>query len=118
MASAGPRGRSRDNPMTRMRISVSSNRGTSEQRRRKKLKGKNKTKKQLNQVALLETVRGKPFLRRKENSLPVALWRPVVPLVIRLRLLCEKHFVKAADKKDNIHIKAAENRYKEINPND
>lgn len=66
---------------------------------------KKKTKKQLNQVALLETVRGKPFLRRKENSLPVALWRPVVPLVICLRLLGEKHFVKAADMKDNIHIK-------------
>lgn len=40
MASAGPRGKSRDRPITRMRISVSSNKGTSEQRRRKKLKRK------------------------------------------------------------------------------
>lgn len=37
MASAGPSGSSRDSPMTRMRISVSSRMGTSEQRRRKKL---------------------------------------------------------------------------------
>lgn len=37
MASAGPRGRSRDKPITRIRISVSSRMGTSEQRRRKKL---------------------------------------------------------------------------------
>lgn len=38
MASAGPSGRSRDSPMTRIRISVSSKMGTSEQRRRKKLR--------------------------------------------------------------------------------
>lgn len=38
MASAGPRGSSRESPMTRMRISVSSRMGTSEQRRRKKLR--------------------------------------------------------------------------------
>lgn len=38
MASAGPSGRSRDSPMTRIRISVSSRMGTSEQRRRKKLR--------------------------------------------------------------------------------
>lgn len=37
MASAGPRGSSRDSPITRMRMSVSSRMGTSEQRRRKKL---------------------------------------------------------------------------------
>lgn len=37
MASAGPRGRSRDSPITRMRISVSSRMGTSEHSRRKKL---------------------------------------------------------------------------------
>lgn len=37
MASAGPRGSSRDSPMTRILISVSSRMGTSEQRRRKKL---------------------------------------------------------------------------------
>lgn len=37
MASAGPRGRSRDSPMTRIRIRVSSSRGTSEHSRRKKL---------------------------------------------------------------------------------
>lgn len=37
MASAGPRGSSRDSPMTRIRIRVSSRMGTSEQRRRKKL---------------------------------------------------------------------------------
>lgn len=40
MASAGPSGKSRDSPMTRMRIRVSSSRGTSEQRRRKKLRDK------------------------------------------------------------------------------
>lgn len=39
MASAGPRGRSRDKPITRMRIRVSSRMGTSEHRRRKKLQG-------------------------------------------------------------------------------
>lgn len=38
MASAGPRGSSRESPMTKMRISVSSRMGTSEQRRRKKLR--------------------------------------------------------------------------------
>lgn len=38
MASAGPSGSSRESPMTRMRISVSSRMGTSEQRRRKKLR--------------------------------------------------------------------------------
>lgn len=37
MASAGPSGSSRDSPMTRMRISVSSRMGTSEHSRRKKL---------------------------------------------------------------------------------
>lgn len=37
MASAGPNGRSRDRPITRMRISVSSSKGTSEHSRRKKL---------------------------------------------------------------------------------
>ena len=42
MASAGPRGKSRDKPITRMRISVSSSRGTSEQRRRKKLRKERK----------------------------------------------------------------------------
>lgn len=39
MASAGPSGSSRDSPMTRIRISVSSRMGTSEHRRRKKLWG-------------------------------------------------------------------------------
>lgn len=42
IASAGPSGKSRDSPMTKMRMSVSSSRGTSEQRRRKKLQGKSK----------------------------------------------------------------------------
>lgn len=103
MASAGPSGSSRDSPMTRMRISVSSRMGTSEQRRRKKL-----------WAAQGEVAQRGPRLHRPNSpapvrppclgpcppagSLAVTLGRPVVPLVVGLGLLREEHLMQAVSR--------------------
>lgn len=64
MASAGPRGRSRDSPITRMRIRVSSRMGTSEHRRRKKLQ----ETPDINHTPLVSSMRAPGTLHRPYNS--------------------------------------------------